>query len=855
MTHRRSWLSPLLLAAMTATLPLSMGACSSNSSDEPNEVPEESLTVNCPGKCDGWSDIKKLMKNPKDLDLGDLLAVASGYATEGLNDALDVTDYATIQLETPKLYTTSERAADDLTLGDIDKLASGLATVFGDKSLTTEVNKVRASYLHGQSTDVVYGECGFQMGPQLNHGWNIDTGSPLGNINLGFKAGATLSTRVIAAFDDELKATGGAPLAAIRTSRGFVVPRSLDDIREMKPGESIALSGDGVLGMNVGVGVPILIAQPIAAASYSFVISAGMRTELAGNLDVQLVRLDDDTVVVDVGVSKISNTRAYLALEDAWGVQGLLKNHVSLCADGACDSIGVGPIDVDLGNLVDKALRKELNKKLDFISARYEKSKQVTRLNVARLRFSLDQADAEGRFEKALAQALRGDIRLAQALANRGDPGVVAEFDLSRSGVSANSYAGVDVFGMKFYREVAESSGSVVVQTPGGARTLLFDTLHKEGGWFFESHGYTRTSLSGLVFDPRAATTGPVGEANLFVQVEEGDEWMQRDTLLDQLDSVLFSVAGEDAFATLENTGNELQRYVVDACPDSQAYDPCRTEVLSDPTVVQLRQKGQDDFAAAITHLTPDLQNLVLSCAELRLTAQAVLEPQASLVGPSTSIVVDYRLDDNAIRHLMTERSEYEFKNAVIDFLKMVDIDRSDSFDDINADRAEIATSKEAAIVDKMAELYKETASQYVKLDTLERTSIESLGEVGQNAIEVRFPVDRDGVPDYESAAAQSLPQARARLFADMYDALVEMGKKTGQHEEQPVSYALLSLTPADMIDLRVDVDMDVSDNFGQSFEHYREAGYESFDAYGRGDNVAPIDGGMFNVNSLISSP
>jgi len=44
------------------------------------------------------------------------------------------------------------------------------------------------------------------------------------------------------------------------------------------------------------------------------------------------------------------------------------------------------------------------------------------------------------------------------------------------------------------------------------------------------------------------------------------------------------------------------------ACPNSQAFDPCRTQVLSNPTVVQPRQKGRDDLAAAITHPNPSLQ-------------------------------------------------------------------------------------------------------------------------------------------------------------------------------------------------------------------------------------------------------
>ena len=59
------------------------------------------------------------------------------------------------------------------------------------------------------------------------------------------------------------------------------------------------------------------------------------------------------------------------------------------------------------------------------------------RISVARLRFHLDGDSPVGGRAEALAQALKGDLRLAQALAARGDSGVVAEFDLVRSGASA----------------------------------------------------------------------------------------------------------------------------------------------------------------------------------------------------------------------------------------------------------------------------------------------------------------------------------------------------------------------------------------------------------------------------------
>lgn len=797
------------------------------------------LHVECGGKCDGWSSIRSFWQDARNLDLSDLLSVGAGFATEQLNDALDVSDYGSIGFGEPKLYALAERAEDDLTLGNLDNLVTGLAAQFGERALTTEVNALRRDHL-GRSSDVVFGECSFRISANLKHDWNLSTGGFDGNVVLGFDAGSDLTTRVIAPFESELAATGGAPLSALRSARGFVLPRSLDDVRAMKPGELLALRSTGGFGVNLGVGVPILVADPLSSVSYSIVLSAGVRAHLRGYMDVQLVRLDGDEVVVDVGVDSAGLVSARVALDDGWGVQGLVQLEVD-----------VAGYQVDLGRLVESAVQKQLNAKLDFIHARAEKTGQSTRLSLARMRFALDAGTERTELEQAMAQALRGDVRLAQGLANRGEPGVTAEYDLTRSGVSASSYAGIDLFGMSFFREVEESEGSAVVQTPGGARTLLFDSLHRAAGWFFASHGYTRVGLSGLVYD--AATGGlPLGEANLFLQLQEGDEFMERDKLLDHLDGVIVAVAGESALAAIEGPGNELQQYVVDYCPNSQAFDPCRTEVLSTPKVQSLRAEGEAALAAAVANLDPAQQDLVMACGDLRLAAQATLEPGAAWVGPEGSVVLDYRLDDGALASLMTEGNGYQLRNAIKHHLRAVLVDRASTPTALATARAAIPDAKDAAVIDSMAALFDERARHYEHLMAAEAAAIERLGPVGPQAVEIRFDVTADGHPDYESAALASLSQARARTVRKLYDDLLELSDGLDPHAEQPVTYGLLEMTPAARTDLRLDVDMDLSDSMAQDYTHYREAGYAPFDRYARGRQVAPVDGGLFDVDALI---
>lgn len=790
------------------------------------------------------SELKDLYEDGKNLDLGDLLGVASGFATDELNDALSVTPFASIEVAPTELYALSESAEEDLTLKNLDTLVSGLVARYGDKELTTEVNVARRNHLLS-SSDVVYGESAFKVRLGL-HDWGHDVGGFADvTTRIGFDASRELEARVINAYDSEWDATLNSPLEAVKSVRGFVLPRSVADLRALAPGESYALHGEGRLGLNLGAGVPIMVAA-VDALSYNLVLSGGLRALLEGAIDVQVVKLDGDRLVVDVGVERTSVREARLALRDGWGISGLVEQHVT-----------IGGIDLDLGRLVEKALQKRLNDKLNLIEATLEKTGKNSRLSVARFRVDLASANPGSPVEAALAQLLHADLRLAQALANRDEPGIEQEFELSRSGVSSASYAGIDILGMSFFRKVEEGEGAVTIQTPGGARSVLFESLHKESGWFFSSHGYTRVGLSGMVFDAQNPA-GAMGEANLIFQVVEGDDYMQRDKLLDHLDGVILGVGGPNAMAAIEQPANELERFVEASCPNSQAYDPCRTEVLSHPTVAQLRQQGMSALGQAVAGLDATLQELVLGAGELRLSAQAAYEPKASLVGPPTSVVVDYRMDDLALEHLMVSTSSEDFRAALLRYLQVAGIDRIDKSSKIASEREEIAGDY-AALAAEASKKWEQLAKRYRAMVTAEGITLPrhpELGEMGSSAIEIRFPVSSDKRVDYEKTTAGSMAQARSRLASGLVDGLIDViddgGKGLDNHPEQIVAYTLLGLAPAGSVDLRLDVDMGLDDNWAQSFEHYVTAGYESIDLYGRGRDVAPIDGGLFDLDALL---
>lgn len=800
--------------------------------------PEGDLSVTCDGgKCDGVGNLTSLIRDAKELDLGDLVAVGSKLGANQLSSALSSSDFASIKLGEPRFFALPNVSDPDLTLENLDTLVSGLAARYGERELSTEVNRIRRAHL-SSSGDKVFVESAFRIGTSLGANWGHTVGGFEGASSVvGFDVGGSIEARVIGAYRSELQGVSRAPLSALSDLRGFVLPRSIDDIRKMKPGESFALSGEGHLGANLGVGVPILVANP-GAITYNLVISAGLRTRIGGQLDVQLVRLEGDEVVVDVGMQRVRETSARLALEDSWGVQGLLKTKISL-----------GGIDVDLGKLVDKALQKQLNAKLNLLSAQLAQSSSKSRVSVARLRFSLDGGDA-GVLAPALAQALEGDVRLAQALANRGEPGVTAEFDLLRSGTSSTSYAGIDILGMSFFKQRIESEGSVVIQTPGGARSLLFQSLHVQSGSFFSEHGYTRVGVSGLNFDPENPGEAR-GEANLFVQLQEADEFMERDKMLDHVDALILALGGKAALGAIEMHGNVLQKFVEQACPNSQAFDPCRVSVLSSPTVIDLRAKGVQAARDNAIQLNTSQAAELIKLAEFRMTTQATYEPHAQLVGPDATFTIDYRLDDGALNYLMTERDAAAFKTTLTTYADAVKVDRSHITSELASDRARIEAEMKAQI-DDLGGKYEAAAGDYKKLLGIEKAVISKLGPVGPRLLELRVPVDQSKRPLYEEAAMGSLAEARSRVVTKLFDTLTKKASGFSTHAEQAAGYALLGMLEPARIDLRVGAQMDVSDGFSQDFTHYRAAGYGPFDQYGKGDKVTPIDGGQFSIDALI---
>lgn len=792
-----------------------------STSDEGASLDE--LAVDCAGKCDGFDSIVSLVRDPAELDLSDLVEVGLPLGLDAFNDLLS-TDVLGVEVHQPAVHNEEE----------LDQLVDGLVTRFGERELTTEVNALRRQHL-ADSSDTTYAEVGVTIDASVAPGWTLDAeGFEDASVPLGFDAGVELGARFVTAFafapDD--------PLGDVKALRGYTVPRSLDDLREMKPGESVSLRGRGTLGANLGVGVPLLVAEPVSFLSYSVVLTAALRARMTGTLDVQLVRLDEGRLVIDVGLEDARVKSARVAIEDGWGAQGL-----------ELLELDIGGVDVDLGKLAGNALSNLLNRKLSLVSAHAERTSSSVRASVARFRIDLDAADPRV-LEATLSQLVRGDLRLAQALSNRGEPGIAAEFDLLRSGVSVASSAGIEILGMSWFKKAIDAEGSVVFQSPGGVQTLLFDSLHRERAWLWATHAYTRVGLAGLTFD---GVNPPAGATNLFFQVQEGDEAMERDKLVDHLDSVIVSVAGLDALLAIEGEANAMERYVQGLCPNAKVNDSCVTQAVHDPELPGMRARAMASFGSAIEHVPGSLRELLVAAAEHKLQAQATFEIQKNgFIGPSSSLVLDFRLDDAALANLAFETSGLDLSQRLLDGLRATEVRRHEDVDDIDDDRRDLFGDTQEDR-DRIAQRFDAFTDTYQRLVAAEAAVIETVGEVGSRTLEVRFPVDASQRPLYEQAVTRSLARARSAAVTAMIDDLIVAADDLGPAPEQVVAYGLLASVPADHLDVRLDIEHELGDTIGAWRKPYREAEYpERIDVFVQGNAVEPIDGGLFDVDALV---
>lgn len=831
--------------------------------------------------------LKERFADLRKVNTGNLSRIVANGGAQAVNSALKVkSNYLTAgitvaptQVFAAQAETNSVLPADAKVKGLAD-IKAGLAKDFGENEFPTQLTNARLAYL-ATGADKYYVETGFGLNGAVGLTWSHDAAG-FGDdhrsaIAVGFKKGKDVTTRVVvAAPSSKLGELVSANGEAIMAMRGFVLPETKENISAMKPGEMIALRGAGTFAANFGVGVPILVANA-GPFAYSIAVSAGLSHAVNGTLDVQLVRLAKDEVAVEVGISEGTLDEASIGLNGSFGVN-------TVCDDGAAC------LDGALGGIVKRGLTKRLN---DFLktSVKASTSAADNRIQLARMHFHLDQPEVPA----ALAQALHGDLRYAQALYSRdldkADPAVRFDFDMMRASTTNMRSFGADVFGIGIYHRVAvDNTGSFAVQTPDGVQSVLWSSFQKTGGWFQMAHGQKLTALSSAALDSKSPDKA-VNKANLIGQAVVGDKSMDDDVLLDSADALVAMLAGPEALAPLAKYGDAMQDAIGTNCAptrdpntDRETWDEaCNVKLLQDETtvvsvdgakisLVEARRRGVDAFKAQakIAGQETSRRDLLAKAAELRLTLQMVkVHAIDAANGPQVSFALDYRLDDKALGKLADADGD-AFKDIVGRYLGVVagarvGIEGGSSVDE--------ATTRQAATT--MSAALTRFQKRYAALASVESNDLPSV--LGNKPyvklpIGIRFDVsdvanaDGEGrmkqfLDDDKRLRIESMSHQRALLAVALVNDLVAaaddaVGFGNSKHRlfaEQAAAYAILGTVPARNLEVGMDVSADVQNSFWMKRDRFIKAGFQAVAQTSRGADVEPISGKMFDLAAMMA--
>ncbi|MBU0549938.1 hypothetical protein KKB55_19755 [Myxococcota bacterium] len=789
-------------------LSLALGACAS--SEPPAEAsPAAPQGTSCPsGKCDGLADtLQDYYDDMRALDLNDLTALGVGFATDKVNDALGVAPFVDISLGETAFFGDPDEVFGRVTVTDLKSLKAGLTEGLGEHAFATRVNALRAETL-ARTDAQVFAESSFKIRASEGLEWSMTAEALVGTV--GFNGGGDLEAILIAPYAGNLEAVWQNPLALLQDLRGFILPRSIEDLKAMAPGESLALRGQGGLGFNLGVGMPIIIGTVLDYVTLHARVSAGARVSLKGTLDVQLVRGAEQLVYVDVGLSKVKLQHFSLGVKSGWGIEGLPEIDLDL-----------GPVNVDLDDLMEKALSDQLNKKLTVFEGSASYGSEEGRLTVARFRFDLNHADEA--VTQAIAQAMRADLRLAQALANRGAPGVVQELDLSKDHRSESTYFGFRFLSMRFFSSEASHSGAVHIEADGRHQALLFSELEESGGLFFNDHSsewYTLTSLitqDGALID--AAN-------NVRLTIREGDDYFTRDQLLDHVDSVLVWMLGLDAATRLSAVTDGILVWVDDFCPspmapggdaDEQdaaeaAYEACVAGMFAEDAYLQLKDEARDlygDLAADLAFGDFDdafapAAEVARALFELKLGFSSVHHHPGFLQGPTGSVISQARFSQDALDGLFVEGAEPRFTQALEAVYAQLIADRDEPAKD-KAEAVAKALSRQGAAIYALQDRFNSFSARYQQLQRVAALKFTGEAPLGESTQLMLVPVDRP-----MEATLSAVAQRKGALLEDFYPELVKLADKLkGVEESFIIAYTLLNMARPEHVELLLSYQFD----------------------------------------------
>lgn len=800
-------------------------------------------TDDCPqGKCDRVSDqVQELYSDMKRISLDDLVSLGAGFATDELNDQLSGLSFLDIKLSETALFGMEARTLFGQTIVEnINELQAGLTVGLGEDAFSTQINGLRVNTL-AQRPGAVFAETSFRLGGALSQSWSVNHGEWLGS--LGFDLSPSLEAIVIAPYQDVTEAVISSPLSALKAARGFILPRDVSDLLSMEAGSSVTLRGEGVVGLNLGLGLPLVATALNQYLNLTAKLSGAARVSMSGDLDIQLVRGEGKTVYLDVGLTEQRVKHLSVAIETGYGVEGL-----------PIPELKIGGLKVDLADVLERAFERHLNDKLSPLDARRSSSQLSGRLSVARFEFDLGNATTS--LTQALTQGLRGDIRLAQALAHRGNSGVTRHLELTKDFEIDSKYLGFRLLSMRFFTSSEESRGSVNIGTNGENQEILFAEMERKGGLFFTERGSNWRQTTSTIRRP-GQEDHSLNNARLIIT--EHDNFLSKDQINDHLDSLLAYFYGGDAvFEVIGALADQLSEYADHSCgprPDSDAsgqeknrYEQCLLALPMDPKVRQLvdavysRSSGLEGRWASqdFSPMFEDAITVGQKVLAARVGISSIHDPtNVSLSGPSGTLVTQVRFSDQGVRSLMTPDAPERFKKALQEVMALMNLDREDDMDDRVEERADYLSGKERRVSD-VVETYKAIMKRHQQFTEVAALTWRDGTAVSEEAMLLLVPEDRDASPSLRSIA-----QLKGDLVGTLYGELIESARWLGEPDTLLVGYALLNMVPPSEIELMLT----------GGFEEEHKGGYHNYNyhVYSRGIGDL-IEAGIFNLEELLGA-
>ena len=313
----------LRVAAWSAAASFALSTGCADKNDSPSEPEKVGYsTGTCPsGKCDGFaSRIRDLYDDMTTISLEDLTALGVGLANDPLNDVLGDVPYVDIEISKTSLFGDPREVFEQDFVHDIDALHAGLTDHLGESAFATRITDIRRRIL-ASTSNTVWAESHFRLGGSVNFDWSTPFNDDIVG-TVGFHGRPEVETVLIAPYEGNLEAVVSNPLKSVRASRGWILPRGTSDIVKMVPGEALSMRARGTLGINFGVGIPIVLATLADYITLNSRFSAAARVGISGDLDVQLVRGEGQLAYVDVGVENHEMKGFSLAYRTGWGVAG-----------------------------------------------------------------------------------------------------------------------------------------------------------------------------------------------------------------------------------------------------------------------------------------------------------------------------------------------------------------------------------------------------------------------------------------------------------------------------------------------------------------------------------------------------